>query len=184
MISKPLSSARNILLLLALVLIVSCSAEDNSPDNVSWDVSEGVKFPEGEKLSRAEDGVILPDGTLIVADQRYGLVKIDLSGNVSAFGSFQALNYEHNPPKAVSGPNGVHLTPDGQFVVTADVFNGKIYKTSVQNNSSEVIYAHEHGVNTAREDSTGSLWFTQSTENQNEEREPAHKASNSSSLSL
>ena len=99
MISKPLSSARNILLLLSLALIFSCSAEDNSPDNVSWDISKGVKFPEGEKLSRAEDGVILPDGTLIVADQRYGLVKIDLSGNVSAFGNFQALNYEHNPPK-------------------------------------------------------------------------------------
>ena len=170
MISKPLSSSRNILLLLSLALIFSCSAEDNSPDNVSWDISKGVKFPEGEKLSRAEDGVILPDGTLIVADQRYGLVKIDLSGNVSAFGSFQALNYEHNPPNAVSGPNGVHLTPDGQYIVTADVFNGKIYKTSVQNNSSEVIYAHEYGANTAREDSTGSLWFTQSTENQDEER--------------
>jgi len=170
MISKPLSSPRNILLLLSLALIVSCSADHNSPDNVSWDVSEGVKFPEGEKLSRAEDGVILPDGTLIVADQRYGLVKIEMSGNVSAFGSFQALDYEHNPPNAVSGPNGVHLTPDGQYIVTADVFNGKIYKTSVQNNSSEVIYAHEYGANTAREDSTGALWFTQSTENQNEER--------------
>ena len=170
MIPKPLSNSTNILLSFCLFLIVSCSAEDNSPNNISWDVSEGVIFPEGGKLSRAEDGVMLPDGTLIVADQRYGLAKIDLSGNVSPFGNFEALNYEHNPPKAVSGPNGVHLTPDGQFVVTADVFNGKIYKTSVQNNSSEVIYAHKYGANTAREDSTGSLWFTQSTENQNEER--------------
>ncbi len=170
MISKPLSNSKYILLFVCLALIVSCSAEDNSPDNVSWIVSEGVKFPEGEKLSRAEDGVILPDGTLLVADQRYGLAKIDLSGNVSAFGRFEALNYEHNPPKAVSGPNGVHLTPDGQYVITADVFNGKIYKTSVQNNSSEIIYAHEYGANTARQDSTGSLWFTQSTENQNEKR--------------
>ena len=170
MISKPLSNSKYILLFVCLALIVSCSAEDNSPDNVSWIVSEGVKFPEGEKLSRAEDGVILPDGTLLVADQRYGLAKIDLSGNVSAFGRFEALNYEHNPPKAVSGPNGVHLTPDGQYVITADVFNGKIYKTSVQNNSSEIIYAHEYGANTARLDSTGSLWFTQSTENQNEKR--------------
>ena len=170
MIPKPLSNSTNILLSLCLFLIVSCSAEDNSPNNISWDVSEGVIFPEGGKLSRAEDGVILPDGTLIVADQRYGLAKIDLSGNVSAFGGFEALNYEHNQPKAISGPNGVHLTPDGQHVITADVFNGKIYKTSVQNNSSEVVYVHEYGANTAREDSTGSLWFTQSTENQNEER--------------
>ena len=170
MISKPLSGTGNILLLLSLALIVSCSAGDNSPDNVSWDVSEGVEFPEGEKLSRVEDGVILPDGTLLVADQRYGLAKIDFYGNVTAFGGFEALNYEHNPPKAVSGPNGVHLTPDGQYVITADVFKGKIYKTSVQNNSSEIIYAHVYGANTARQDSTGSLWFTQSTENQNEER--------------
>ena len=99
MISKPLSSPGNILLFLSLALIISCSAGDNSPDNVSWDVSEGVKFPEGEKLSRAEDGVILPDGTLIVADQRYGLVKIDLL-KCSDFGSFQALSYEHNPLNA------------------------------------------------------------------------------------
>ena len=55
-------------------------------------------------------------------------------------------------------------------MITADVFNGKIYKTSIENNSTEIIYAHKYGANTAREDSTGSLWFTQSTENQNEER--------------
>ena len=107
---------------------------------------------------------------MIVADQRHGLSIIDQSGNVTPFGDFEALGYEHNPPKIESGPNGVHLTPDKQHVITADVFNGKIYKTSIENNSTEIIYAHKYGANTAREDSTGSLWFTQSTENQNEER--------------
>ena len=68
MIPKPLSNSTNILLSFCLFLIVSCSAEDNSPKNVSWDVSEGFIFPEGGKLSRAEDGVMLPDGTLVVAD--------------------------------------------------------------------------------------------------------------------
>ena len=167
--SRPQLTSK-VLLSILLVLIISCSAEDNSSNKVSWDLSEGVKFPEGEKLSRAEDGVMLADGTLIVADQRYGLIRIELSGKVSPFGNFEALGYEHNPPEVDSGPNGVHLTPNKQYVVTADVFNGKIYKTSIQGNSSEIIYAHKYGANTAREDSTGSLWFTQSTENQSAAR--------------
>jgi sugar lactone lactonase YvrE len=157
-------SIRKFFFLPLLLILISCSNEK------SWNFSDGVKFPEGNQLSRAEDGVILSNGTLIVADQRYGLARIDLAGNVTPFGDFETLNYEHNPPKVESGPNGVHLTPDKQYVITADVFNGKIYKTSIENNSTEIIYAHKYGANTAREDSTGSLWFTQSTENQNEER--------------
>ena len=157
-------SIRKFFFLPLLLVLISCSNEK------SWNFFDGVKFPEGTQLSRAEDGVILSNGTLIVADQRYGLAKIDLAGNVTPFGDFEALDYEHNPPKSESGPNGVHLTPDNQYVITADVFNGKIYKTSIENNSTEIIYAHNYGTNTAREDSTGSLWFTQSTENQNEER--------------
>ena len=157
-------SIRKFFFLPLLLVLISCSNEK------SWNFFDGVKFPEGTQLSRAEDGVILSNGTLIVADQRYGLAKIDLAGNVTPFGDFEALDYEHNPPKSESGPNGVHLTPDNQYVITADVFNGKIYKTSIENNSTEIIYAHKYGANTAREDSTGSLWFTQSTENQNEER--------------
>ena len=169
MISRP-QLTRKVFLSLLLVSIISCSAEDNSSNKVSWHLSEGVKYPEGGKLSRAEDGVMLADGTLIVADQRYGLIRIEPSGKVSPFGNFEALGYGHNPPELDSGPNGVHLTPDKQYVVTADVFTGKIYKTSIQGNSSEIIYAHKYGANAAREDSTGSLWFTQSTENQSEER--------------
>ena len=159
-----------VLIFFTIFLAISCSVENDSSNKVSWSISEGVEYPEGGKLSRAEDGVMLADGTLIVADQKHGLSVIDQSGNVTPFGDFEALGYEHNPPKIESGPNGVHLTPDKQHVITADVFNGKIFKTSIQNNSSEIIYAHKYGVNTAREDSTGSLWFTQSTENQNEER--------------
>ena len=159
-----------VLIFFTIFLAISCSVENDSSNKVSWSISEGVEYPEGGKLSRAEDGVMLADGTLIVADQRHGLSIIDLSGNVTPFGDFESLGYEHNPPKIESGPNGVHLTPDKQHVITADVFNGKIYKTSIENNSTEIIYAHNYGANTAREDSTGSLWFTQSTENQNEER--------------
>ncbi len=167
---QPTFNLKKTHLLFFLFLITSCSVEDNPSKKTSWNLSDAVEYPEGRKLSRPEDGVMLKDGTLIVADQRHGLVKIDPFGNVSPFGNFKALDYSHNPPKIESAPNGVHLTPDKQHIVTADVFNGKIYKTSIQNNSSEVIYSHKYGANTAREDSTGSLWFTQSTENQNQER--------------
>ena len=166
----PLSNFKKAHLLFFLFLITSCSFEDNSSKKDSWNLSDGVVYPEGGKLSRPEHGVMLADGTLIVADQRYGLAKIDLFGKVSPFGNFEALNFEHNPPKVESAPNGVHLTPDKQYIITADVFNGKIYKTSIETKSTEIIYSHKYGANAAREDTTGSVWFTQSTENQNEER--------------
>ena len=157
------------LIIFSLFLTISCSTEKASHTSF-WTISDGLEYPENRPLSRAEDGVILADGTLIVADQRYGLAKIDLSGKVSPFGNFEALDYEHNPPKVESGPNGVHLSPDKKYVLTADVFNGKIYKSSIETNSTEILYSHEYGVNTARQDTTGAVWFTQSTENQNEER--------------
>ena len=163
----------NKLLLISLIILgVSCSSnnENSSNEKSNWNISNGVEFPENRPLSRAEDGVMLPDGTLIVADQRHGLVKISVSGEVEPFGNFQSLGYQHSPPKVESGPNGVHLTPDKQYVITADVFSGIIYKSSIANNSTEIIYSHKYGVNTARQDSTGALWFTQSTENTNEER--------------
>jgi sugar lactone lactonase YvrE len=170
MILKLLLIFKKTLLPFILLFIISCSAEDDSSNKSSWNLSEGMEYPKGNQLSRAEDGVLLDDGTLIVADQRYGLAKIDLSGKVTPFGNFDALDYEHNPPKVESGPNGVHLSPDKKYVLTADVFNGKIYKSSIETNSTEILYSHEYGVNTARQDTTGSVWFTQSTENQNEER--------------
>ena len=160
---------RKNLIIFSVFLIISCSTEKASHTSF-WTISDGLEYPENRPLSRAEDGVILADGTLIVADQRYGLAKIDLSGKVSPFGNFEALDYEHNPPKVESGPNGVHLSPDKKYVLTADVFNGKIYKSSIETNSTEILYSHEYGVNTARQDTTGAVWFTQSTENQNEER--------------
>ena len=169
MIIKNLFMNRRNLIIFSLVLTISCST-DKASHTSFWTISDGLEYPENRPLSRAEDGVILTDGTLIVADQRYGLAKIDLSGKVTPFGNFDALDYEHNPPKVESGPNGVHLSPDKKYVLTADVFNGKIYKSSIETNSTEILYSHEYGVNTARQDTTGSVWFTQSTENQNEER--------------
>ena len=161
-----------LLLIPTLMFGISCSSNENSSSNerLTWDLSDGNEFPENRPLSRAEDGVILSDGTLIVADQRYGLAMITTSGLVEPFGNFKSLGYQHNPPEVESGPNGVHLTPDRKYVITADVFSGKIYKSSLASDSTELIHSHEYGVNTARQDSTGAIWFTQSTENKNEER--------------
>ena len=157
-------------------LLSSCSQETQqveiatAPSKDSWALADGSEFPAGRPLSRAEDGVELPDGTLIVADQRYGLVKIDTAGNVEPFGKFEAIGYAHNPPEREGGPNGVHFTADKTGILTADVFSGQIYKTSVESGTTEVIYSHQFGVNTAIGDSTGAIWFTQSTQNRTEER--------------
>ena len=58
-----------------LIFAISCSSNEDSSSNgrLAWDLSDGNEFPENRPLSRAEDGVMLSDGTLIVADQRYGL---------------------------------------------------------------------------------------------------------------
>ena len=157
-----------------VIFLISCTNSNNEEANSAnqniWNLSDGVEFPANRPLSRAEDGVFLNDGTLIVADQRYGLAKIEVDGTVEPFGKFNELGYSHNPPAVESGPNGVHLTPDKEFIITADVFSGYIYKTSVKSGDTEIIYKHEFGVNTAIEDSTGAVWFTQSTKNKNEER--------------
>lgn len=158
------------LFLIIFFIFNSCSSEKISSNEISWSLADGKIFPQDKTLSRAEDGVMLSDGTLIVADQRLGLAMIDNNGGVTPFGNFKELDYEHNPPKVESGPNGVHLSPDKKYVLTADVFSGKIYRSSIEDNSTEIIYSHEYGVNTARQDSTGAIWFTQSTKNQNEER--------------
>ena len=160
------------LLSLTSILISSCAPDTNELSNGknTWNISDGVEFPNNRPLLRSEDGIMLPDGTLIVADQRYGLAKIDITGSVEPFGNFKSIGYMHNPPEIESGPNGVHLSPQKTHILTADIFNGKIYRTSIDTGTTEIVYSHKYGVNTAIQDSTGAIWFTQSTQNKNEER--------------
>ena len=169
---------RIICVIFATLLTMACSEgtaptpvpapDESSP--VTWKLSDGVEYPTGRLLTRSEDGVMLPDGSLIVADQKYGLVEINTAGQVRAFGQFEDANYSHNPPVTEGGPNGVHFTYDRSGVLTADVFSGAIYKTSIAEEKTILVYSHDYGVNTAREDSTGAVWFTQSTQNLGEER--------------
>ncbi|MEE4302601.1 MAG: SMP-30/gluconolactonase/LRE family protein [Wenzhouxiangella sp.] len=121
--------------------------------------------PADRSLVRPEDGVMLADGTLLVADQVHGLVALGLDGDKRAFGDFEAAGYVHDPPDRSAGPNGVALEPDGVHVLVADVLTGAIYRVNSRTEQVVRIHQHEFGVNSARRDRSGAVWFTQSTEN-------------------
>lgn len=161
-------------LLMAGALFAGCSdnreSDGEAASEASWNIAQAAIFPADGGLQRAEDGVQLPDGTLIVADQRYGLVKIASDGSFEPFGEFAAVGFAQEPAGIVPGPNGVHMDPDGRHILVADVFTGRIYRTDIEAGVTELVYAHPFGVNTAITDSTGAVWFTQSTKNQGEER--------------
>jgi len=175
------NATSSIFLIALLFSLAACEADDVSPlvdekiganlaSKATWNLSDGSEYPSGRILSRAEDGVMFGDGSLVVADQRYGLVKVPAGGTVEQFGDFKSVGYRHDPPEIEAAPNGVHLTPDGLNILTADVFTGHIYRTSVATGNTEIAYSHSYGVNTAIEDSTGAIWFTQSTKNRDGNR--------------
>lgn len=131
----------------------------------AWTVEQTSFFPEDRSLHRPEDGVALPDGTLLIADQVHGLIALKRDGTKRPFGNFAAAGYVHEPPTRSAGPNGVAFEPDGVHVLVADIFTGAIYRVHTGNEDVERVYQHEFGANSARRDSAGALWFTQSTEN-------------------
>jgi sugar lactone lactonase YvrE len=130
----------------------------------TWTFADGSLFPAARGLSRAEDGVVLPDGRIVVVDQRHGLTVINKDESIRPFGKFADAGYVHAPP-ASAGPNGVTLEADGANLLVADVFTGAIYRVNIATEATQKIYTHPFGVNTAVSDSTGAIWFTQSTEN-------------------
>lgn len=131
----------------------------------TWSVEESSNFPTTKGLDRPEDGLVLRDGRIVVADQKLGLRAIAADGSTRSFGRFVAARYVHAPPAEPAGPNGISLEPDGIHALVADVFTGEIYRVNLETEATEQIYTHEFGVNTAISDSTGAIWFTQSTEN-------------------
>lgn len=124
-------------------------------------------FPGDGSLLRAEDGVALEDGRIIVVDQAKGLRLIEKDGSNRPFGNFADAGFVHNPPKKIPGPNGLVLEHDGQHILMSDVGDGKIYRTNVATEEVEMIYDHPYGVNTIYRDKTGTLWFSQSAESTN-----------------
>jgi sugar lactone lactonase YvrE len=121
-------------------------------------------FPADRSLNRAEDGVALPDGRLIVSDHIDGLRVIAPDGSTAPFGNMRAAGYLHDPPQRQAAANGVSMEPGGSHILVADVFGGSIYRVAITDGAAERVYQHRFGVNTAVRDSTGAIWFTQSTE--------------------
>ena len=124
-------------------------------------------FPGDGSLLRAEDGVSLDDGRVIVVDQAHGLRIIEKDGSNRPFGDFASAGFRHEPPEIVASPNGMVLEPDGEHILMSDVADGKIYRTNIASEKVEMIYDHPFGVNTIYRDRTGALWFSQSAESTN-----------------
>lgn len=121
--------------------------------------------PGDRSLVRPEDGVMLADGSLLIADQIHGLVHLAADGVKRPFGNFAAAGYLHDPPQRSAGPNGVAMEPDGRHVLVADVLSGAIYRVDTETEQVVRIYQHTYGANSARRDRSGAVWFTQSTRN-------------------
>lgn len=124
-------------------------------------------FPGNGSLLRAEDGVSLKDGRIIVVDQAKGLRLIEKDGSNRPFGNFAGAGFLHLPPKHTAGPNGIILELDGAHILMSDVSDGKIYRTNIVTEKVEMIYDHPYGVNTIYSDKTGAIWFSQSAESIN-----------------
>jgi sugar lactone lactonase YvrE len=156
----------------AAIVVAGCAhAEPDAARLPRWSFSPEMIFPADRSLMRPEDGVALPDGRLLVADQLYGLRLLEADGSSRPFGRFAEAGYLHSPPEIVGGANGVTLEPGGAHVLVSDVFRGGIYRVDVATESTKRIYQHSYGVNTARRDRRGGIWFTQSTRNSPERGE-------------
>jgi sugar lactone lactonase YvrE len=152
-----------VLAMLATLHTTDAAAHDQQSPAQAFE--QVALFPADRSLVRPEDGVILGDGTMLVADQIHGLVALGPDGKKRPFGDFSAAGYVHEPPLRSAGPNGVALEPDGIHVLVADIFTGAIYRINSSNEQVERVHQHAFGANSARRDSSGALWFTQSTEN-------------------
>ena len=160
-----------------ILLTAACTdrTSDRDPDASAalpqWTFDSTMVFPGDASLVRPEDGVVLPDGRLIVGDQVHGLRQVEPDGSSAPFGDMAAAGYVHNPPDQSGGPNGISLEPGGTHLLVADIFQGRIYRVDVETGAAELVYQHRYGINTAVRDSRGAIWFTQSAHNTPEEGE-------------
>jgi len=153
---------RTCLALVALSMACTVQADTTEP---MYSYQQVALVPADRSLVRPEDGVMLADGTLLIADQVHGLVALDAAGTKRPFGDFAAAGYVHEPPERSAGPNGVAMEPDGTHVLVADVLTGAIYRVNTETEQVVRIHQHEFGANSARRDSSGAVWFSQSTRN-------------------
>lgn len=173
---RTFRSAASLLAAGALVsagaLLCGCTSATHPIDRLpTWTYSPAMNFPADGSLARAEDGVALPDGRLIVSDQVHGLRAVAPDGSSRPFGEMAAAGYAHDPPGHSAAANGVSLDPGGRHLLVADVLGGGIYRVAVADGATERVFQHRFGVNTAVRDRTGAVWFTQSTETTAEQGE-------------
>ncbi|UCE62516.1 MAG: SMP-30/gluconolactonase/LRE family protein [Nitrospirota bacterium] len=142
-----------------------------SPEFPRWTYDHSNLFPKDQPLARPEDGRALPDGRLIVADQRHGLLLIEKDESHRPFGNLKKAGYVHNPPDFPGAPNGVFLEHDARHVLMVDIFTGKIFRVNTHTEETRLIYDHPYGVNSIYRDHAGTIWFTQSTNNPEERGE-------------
>lgn len=128
-------------------------------------------FPADHSLARAEDGVVLDDGSLLVVDQVHGLRRLYADGSSEPFGLMTEVGYRHDPDARHGGANGISLEPDGGHVLVADIFGGGLYRVALADGQASKIYQHRYGINVAVRDSSGAIWFTQSAHNPAEQGE-------------
>jgi len=159
-------------LVTALSLVPGCAApRASTPSLPAWSFAEAMVFPADLSLARAEDGIALPDGKLIVADQVHGLRVLERNGQSRPFGDLPGAGFANDPPRRHGAPNGVSLEPDGMHLLVSDVLGGEIYRVEVTSGETQRVYSHPFGVNSAIRDSSGAIWFTQSARNTEEQGE-------------
>jgi sugar lactone lactonase YvrE len=141
------------------------NATSRVPPLPQWTYDSSQVFPADRSLARPEDGVMLPDGRLLVGDQVHGLRLVEPDGRNRPFGDLAAAGYRHAPPTHEAAANGISLEPGGTHVLLADILSGAIYRVDVSSGAAEKLYQHRFGINTAIRDSTGAIWFTQSAHN-------------------
>jgi sugar lactone lactonase YvrE len=159
----------------AILVTVGCTGSSVEPEPGGgaalprWTFDASMIFPADHSLVRAEDGVALPDGRLIVVDQEAGLRIVETDGRSAPFGNMVDAGYRHEPPDHGGGANGVAFEPEGTHLLVADIHHGGIFRVDVSTGEAERIYQHRYGVNTAVRDSRGAIWFTQSAHNSPED---------------
>ena len=130
-----------------------------------WTFETSHVYPPDRGLARPEDGKALPDGRIVVADERYGLRLIERDGSHRPFGQFNKAGYLHTPPQRPGGAQAVFLEHDARHLVVGDIYTGKMYRVNVETEETRLIYDHPYGVNSVYRDRRGTIWFTQSTNN-------------------
>ena len=161
---------------IAFVLVACAPAQEPPASETtavipSWTWDSSFVFPADRSLARPEDGVALPDGRLIVADQVVGLRVVEPDGSSRQFGDLPGAGYSHKPPANSGGANGVSLEPGGSHLLVADVYGAALYRVDIATGTTERLYQHQYGINTAVRDSKGHIWFTQSAHNTAQEGE-------------